>query len=226
MNLNRTHGTNRPFLPAMIRKNDASLVKSATSSAFDAHFISKGHTFPTEALKTLTTLNGVGPATATLVLSIADPTNVPFFQDELYYWLCNGGETAKLKYNMKEYQSLFEEVEKLRKRLGGTSVERVSAGAVEKVGFVVGHLDVLSKDERKKLDELSASTKDEEDGPNEEDAVSEVNGEEEEALKETGKQLESGPDDKKAKTGLIATGKRKSRGAETALPSRKSKRTM
>ncbi len=224
MTPDRRHGTNRPFLPAMIRKNDPSLVKSATSSAFDAHFTSKEHTFPVEPLKHLTTLTGVGPATATLVLSIADPVNVPFFQDDLYYWLCNGGVTTKLKYNMKEYQDLFEQVKKLRRRLGGVIVEKVSANEVEEVGFVVGHLAVLDEDERKKLDELSASTKDKDVGADEKDAVSGENGEEAEAVEESEEELELTSEDKEPKTRLTAKAKRKSRGAET-LPSRKSKRT-
>src|SRR5271170_38920 len=115
----RTHGTNRPFLPAQIRKNEPSFVKSATSSAFAAtspptNTASTFPSFPTETLKHLTTLTGVGPATATLLLSVHDPVDMPFFQDELYHWLC--GSETKLKYNMKEYKELFHVVLELRFR--------------------------------------------------------------------------------------------------------------
>jgi hypothetical protein len=148
----RTHGTNRPFLPAQIRKNEPVTVKSATSAGFST---AKDLTtlpptdipFPTETLNHLTTLTGVGPATATLLLSIGDPTHMPFFQDELFHWLCGGDGDAgagagerKLKYSMKEYQELFEAVAAFRQRLADPGV---TAEAVEKVGFVVGHLHVL-----------------------------------------------------------------------------------
>jgi hypothetical protein len=106
----------------------------------------------------LATLTGVGPTTATLLLSVRDPTRVPFFQDELFHWLCGSGrrrsdggpekvEERKLKYSIKEYKELFEAVAALRQRLDG----RVSAEQVEKVGFVVGHLDVLEAAEAEGL---------------------------------------------------------------------------
>ena len=41
-----------------------------------------------EPLSKLQELIGVGPATATLLLSLADPDDVPFFSDETYAWLC------------------------------------------------------------------------------------------------------------------------------------------
>jgi hypothetical protein len=95
---------------------------------------------------------------------VRDPTQVPFFQDELFHWLCGGGggdggrgrdagpgeekvEERKLKYSVKEYKELFEAVAALRQRLDG----RVSAEQVEKVGFVVGHRDVLEAAEAEGL---------------------------------------------------------------------------
>lgn len=156
--LRRTHGTNRPFLPAQIRKNEPVTVKSATSAGFatakDLTTVPPTEIpFPTETLNHLTTLTGVGPATATLLLSIGDPTHMPFFQDELFHWLCGGDGDAgagwrKLKYSMKEYKELFGAVAVFRQRLADTGV---TAEAVEKVGFVVGHLDVLEAGE---VDEL------------------------------------------------------------------------
>ena len=127
----------------MIRQNNPELVETATASAFAAH-IQQSTTqgadspFPDEALKHLITLKGVGPATATLVLSICDPVTVPFFEDELCEWIC--GAKVKLKYDMKEYKGLFGGVVDVRKRLG---IDRVRADEVERVAFVCGHLDVL-----------------------------------------------------------------------------------
>lgn len=80
---------------------------------------------------------------------------MPFFQDELFHWLCGGdgdGDAGagerKLKYSLKEYKELFEAVAAFRQRLADTGV---TAEAVEKVGFVVGHLEVLEAGE---VDEL------------------------------------------------------------------------
>ena len=100
----------------------------------------------------------MGPATATLMLSVHDPENVPFFEDELYEWVCctpGGGAKAKaktktkLKYDMKEYRQLSEQVGRLRDRL------HVRADEVEKVAYVIGHLDVLPAEEKE--EELDAA---------------------------------------------------------------------
>jgi hypothetical protein len=77
---------------------------------------------------------------------------VPFFQDELFHWLC--GE-RKLKYSIKEYKELFEAVAALRQRLAAPHGQ-VSADQVEKVGFVVGHLDVLEAPEADQLNAVLA----------------------------------------------------------------------
>ena len=64
-------------------------------------------------VKRLTELKGVGPATASLLLSVAYPRAVPFFSDELFYWTAATGEKVKLekiKYNLKEYGEIVKEV--------------------------------------------------------------------------------------------------------------------
>jgi hypothetical protein len=77
---------------------------------------------------------------------------MPFFQDELYHWLCapqdDGGAATKLKYSVKEYKELFEKAGEVRQKLSG---KKASADELEKVGFVVGHLDVLGDGEKKEL---------------------------------------------------------------------------
>ncbi|KAL2363734.1 hypothetical protein RJZ56_003365 [Blastomyces dermatitidis] len=99
------HGSHRPALMGMIRSNPDSLVKSTTAIAFsqlqDALSNTGGEAFPSTPLETLTgPLRGVGPATASLFLSIcpchapSDATYntsinaAPFFSDELFNWLC------------------------------------------------------------------------------------------------------------------------------------------
>ncbi|OHW93196.1 hypothetical protein CSPAE12_08144 [Colletotrichum incanum] len=83
------------------------------------------------ALDILTKLKGIGPATASLLLSAHYPQKVLFFSDEAYFWLCNKGQKASLKYNMKEYESLSAEARNLMKRLD------ISAMEVEKVAYVL-----------------------------------------------------------------------------------------
>lgn len=144
------HGQHRPFLPGMVKKNDPGRVKEVTSSAYEiqagASYV--GGDVPeslNKALREAALLNGIGPATATLVCSIYDPTNVSFFEDELMAWLCP--DIAKLKYTWAEYNLLFAEISKLRERLGPEH----KAVDVEKVGFVVGHFDVLDEKQREVL---------------------------------------------------------------------------
>lgn len=82
-------------------------------------------------LDVLTRLRGIGPATASLLLTVHDPTRVIFFSDEAFYWLCRGGEKAPIKYNAKEYQALRSKAQELATKLD------VSATDIEKVAYVL-----------------------------------------------------------------------------------------
>jgi hypothetical protein len=141
------HGQNRPFLPGMVKKNDPIRVNELTKAAFSsqADTTYSGTNLPGEldkALRGAAGLHGVGPATATLICSISDPTNVAFFEDELAEWLCP--DIPKLKYTWAEYKMIFAELMKLRNRLG----HEHRAVDVEKVAFVIGHLEVLDEEQR------------------------------------------------------------------------------
>jgi hypothetical protein len=90
------------------------------------------------ALKSLINLKGIGPATASLLLSVAQPGTVPFFSDEVFRW-CMWDEPGspigwqrKIKYNTKEYEMLLEKVGALVKRLVVRAVD------VERVAWVLG----------------------------------------------------------------------------------------
>lgn len=83
------------------------------------------------AIRLLSELKGVGPATASLLLSVHDPQAVIFFSDEAFYWLCCDGKKAPIKYTPKEYAALRAEADALAKRLG------VSATEIEKVAYVL-----------------------------------------------------------------------------------------
>lgn len=139
-NIISMHGTNRPSLPGLIAQNSEEVVESTTKSAF-ALYKSDPANY-TAPLKKLEELKGVGPATASLLLSILDGDNAPFFSDELFRWVCwdeaRGGWKRKIKYDKKEYGMLWEGVKTLRNRLG----EGVSAVDLEKCAYVCGKLAV------------------------------------------------------------------------------------
>lgn len=137
----------------MLKTNKEKVVRETTTSAFAALPSSTSTTttedpptdaFPKTSLDALTTpLRGVGPATASLILSIAtsacDPAReIPFYSDDTFLWLClevypraprserrtrrlarmtkpNGELNAK--YNLHEYRELWDAVWELRTRL-------------------------------------------------------------------------------------------------------------
>lgn len=85
------------------------------------------------AVKKLSELRGIGPATASLLLSVHDPDSVLFFGDEVYWWLCCKGKRRSIKYNFKEQEELTDNFRALVGRLG----EEIRALDVEKVGYVM-----------------------------------------------------------------------------------------
>ena len=119
--------------------NSEDAVEDITGSAFMLYDQDPSDPFP--ALKRLAELKGIGPATASLLLSIYDEEKVPFFSDELFRWVCwqeeEGGWERKIKYDWKEYRMLWEGVGELRRRLGEVKVVEV-----EKAAFVCGRLGV------------------------------------------------------------------------------------
>ncbi|KAI4950693.1 hypothetical protein J4E91_004578 [Alternaria rosae] len=103
------------------------------------------------ALKILVGLKGVGPATASLLLSVLRPAEIPFFSDELFRWSVWDDETGsgkdgkgwqrKIKYNVKEYEMMLDRVHKLRQRLRRGFGQRdtlAMAIDVERVAWVLG----------------------------------------------------------------------------------------
>lgn len=91
----------------------------------------------------LSKLKGIGPATASLLLSCYDPVKVPFFADELYRYLHweeakNKGWDRKIKYTIKEYKDLFEKLQNLQERLENESGETPPAIDIEKMAYVLG----------------------------------------------------------------------------------------
>ncbi|KAI1616643.1 ADA HAT complex component 1 [Exophiala viscosa] len=154
-----THGHSRPFLPAMVRKNDPLAVQTQTAAAFTKLSFSDSPEPPSTStvvasLNAACKLTGIGPATGTLILNIFDPAHIPFFQDEMYAWFLPDTKSDKLKYTQKEYLQLLEAVRPVLKRLAVNAVD------LEKVSYVFGHMDQLDEEERKRLEE-SVATADE-----------------------------------------------------------------
>ncbi|KAI9727097.1 MAG: hypothetical protein M1828_007298 [Chrysothrix sp. TS-e1954] len=150
------HGTYRPRLLSLIESNDAATVRETTRDAFSKLPVGAASDFDKACLDTLdslTQLKGVGPATASLILSCYLPDTIPFFSDELFRWImdpCADGEvlatkgktgwdkgTGEIKYSRKEYAALLLKVSNLRLRLG----ENCSVSNLEKTAFVLGRVE-------------------------------------------------------------------------------------
>lgn len=134
----RKHGTFRPKLLSLVQSNDAETVLENITKAHNLPQASIVDVLP--ALKILTQLKGVGPATASLLLSVLNPTDAPFFSDELFRWCCwdepgGGGWKRGIKYTAKEYVMVVEKVMEIRRRLG---MKHIQAVHVEKVAWVLG----------------------------------------------------------------------------------------
>lgn len=149
----RKHGTYRPSLSKLVASNNAADVREATKTGF-AVYEADNNDFA-KAITTLAKLKGIGPATASLLLSCYDPMKVPFFSDELYRYLHfeeakTKGWDRKISYSAKEYKSLFEKTQTLRERLSMASDSKrprtsstssqasISALEIEKLAYVLG----------------------------------------------------------------------------------------
>lgn len=143
----------------MIRKNEPKEVAKTTNSVAELlarltwsveEGIAEKRALPGEkeildgtlhALDKASTLSGVGPATASLVLSVCDSVNMPFFEDEMFNWMCSDLVQTKLKYNKKEYSELVKRVWELRRRL---KMEVIPMD-IEKTSFVLEHWDLVDE---------------------------------------------------------------------------------
>ncbi|KFY98671.1 hypothetical protein V498_01325 [Pseudogymnoascus sp. VKM F-4517 (FW-2822)] len=118
------HGKFRPNLLKLVSGNTPEVVAATSLASFAMED-------NISAIRTMSLLSGVGPATASLLLSVHDPDNVIFFSDEAYRWLVCGGKEQTIKYNLKEYEQLEVRAKELMERLG------VGAREVERTAFVI-----------------------------------------------------------------------------------------
>jgi hypothetical protein len=145
-----THGTFRPALRGLIAQNDALTVETVTRDGLALWPDTKA------SVKKLSELRGVGPATASLLLSVAFPKEAPFFSDELFCWAVADPEKGevdwgrKIKYSVAEYLEVVEAVKTVDDRLWGGGVinggglgfgpeGKIWAVMCEKVAFVLGN---------------------------------------------------------------------------------------
>jgi len=140
MTVARSHGKFRPTLKSLVRQNTDEAVVEMTKDAFSV-FRNSPDTVKA-SLTTLTKLRGIGPATASLILSVYDPETAPFFSDELFRWAhfeegSGKGWDRGIKYNVKEYLGLFDKIVQLRTRLETESEREIAAVDAEKVAYVL-----------------------------------------------------------------------------------------
>ncbi|EKV12636.1 hypothetical protein PDIG_42370 [Penicillium digitatum PHI26] len=171
------HGVSRPMLMGMVKTNQVATITKSTSTAFAAlpdvdPVVAPNHAFPRASLDSLTApIRGVGPATASLILSIATvfgdaKKQVPFYSDDVYLWLCltdfpEGPDYKKqkpskykkpngeliAKYNLNEYRDLWNAAQALRARLNDGVGESYRDGPVsfidiERAAYVLRNISV------------------------------------------------------------------------------------
>ncbi|KAI5801151.1 hypothetical protein EDC01DRAFT_646944 [Geopyxis carbonaria] len=134
-------GKFRP-LAGLVASNTDSKVIKASRAAFSLISDNTERESVLAALKAVSSpLSGVGPATASYILAVYHPSDIPVFSDEGYRWVlyeapavAKGGKgwEREMKYNAKEYGAYLEGAQKVAERLGVTQRD------VERVGYVLG----------------------------------------------------------------------------------------
>ena len=158
------HGTFRPNHANLVATNNDSDILSATKSAFATY--EADHDAYAASIAALSKLKGIGPATASLLLSCYDPIRIPFFSDQLFRYAlwqrtAGCGWDRKIKYSTSEYKEMFEKVQALRERLESESGQEVSALTLEKVAYVLGKEAQLDS----KQDAVQGGKREEDDEP-------------------------------------------------------------
>ncbi|KAI2781904.1 hypothetical protein F4815DRAFT_62886 [Daldinia loculata] len=128
----------------LIEKNSNANVRRVTLEAFREYGINKEVVAAMDILQA--GLKGVGPSRASLLLSVAFPSNLPFFSRGLYrwtHWNEKSGWAQDFKWTTDKYHSILERVTSLIERLSIRD-KRIQAIDVEKVAFVLEHESCIS----------------------------------------------------------------------------------
>lgn len=127
-----------------MQRNEDDTIAELSRDAFNSFSTSKKSPDDAKhALNTLSKLQGIGPATASLLLAVYQPDTVPFFSDELFRWCLfedgkGKGWDRDIKYNVKEYVVLYSKVQEFRSKFKKSSGEDISAEEMEKVAYILG----------------------------------------------------------------------------------------
>lgn len=138
------HGVFRPSLKKLVRQNESDFVRDITQQALQSLGSTDVESSGNEvkhSLDILTKFKGVGPATASLLISVYSPERLPFFSDELFrwaFWSPNEAWSKQIKYNLKEYLALLAKVKEFRERFHTKFGRDIGALDIEKVAFTLG----------------------------------------------------------------------------------------
>lgn len=129
----------------LVKSNTEEAVKSTTTAAFSLNLSKPDIAVVEKAINELVKLKGIGPASASLLLSVYDSDDLPFFSDELLHFVnetgafspTKGGRSIKIAYSIKEYRELFRKVHQLRDRLKHEDGNSVSALDLEMTAYVL-----------------------------------------------------------------------------------------
>lgn len=135
----------------LVKSNSEEAVKATTTAAFSLDLSAPEIALVEKAMNELIKLKGIGPASASLLLSVYNPDGLPFFSDELYHFVNETGSfsatkanrTAKIAYSKKEYKELYGKVQQLRDRIQNDEGESVSALDLEMTAYVLARSNQL-----------------------------------------------------------------------------------
>jgi len=122
-------GKFRPRLQKLVESNSPQDIKTISSKSFDsvAAVLQSNELDESKilknfnnALKLLADLKGVGPATASAILSCFAPSLFPFMSDEALFAVI---PIKPLKYDLKTYSKFAEELRKKAKLLSGEEIK-------------------------------------------------------------------------------------------------------
>ena len=125
-------GKDRPMLMSLIKQNSQSTVRAVTGSSIDLATQSRWR----DAVVKMSELRGIGPATASAILSHLHPEGIVFMADEVI----EATTGKKREYTMKAYDAVIASIVTKKKKLG-------SMWTPEKIGRALWVAGILSMEE-------------------------------------------------------------------------------
>lgn len=141
-------GKFRPRLQQLAESNSPESVVDASKAAFEK--LGSGFGALKAALDALCVLKGIGPATASLILSLFSPDIAPFMSDEAV--LALSSSAAKIDYTANRYLQYANEVKALRTKLNkqtsaASKSEALSAVDIERALWIRALVGVDEKED-------------------------------------------------------------------------------